>query len=163
MNKSQIFYFHSIFSPPLEGAGRRFCIVLNLFLILIVLPLAARAQADKDLWATLFGVKYGDWKVTFKPVYNEKISALNGKRITIKGFLIPMEEKSKHSFFLLSAFPFDACFYCGKAGPESVIEVTVKKPLKSTNKPITITGTLQLNHTDPDHLFYLINDGELVE
>lgn len=123
----------------------------------------ADAQSEKDLWATLFGVKYGDWKVNFKPVYNEKIKALDGQKIIIKGFLIPLEEKSKHSFFLLSAFPFDACFYCGKAGPESVIEVTVKKPLKPTQKSITITGTLKLNFDDPDHLFYLMNDGELVE
>jgi hypothetical protein len=118
-------------------------------------------QTDSDLWTTLFGVKYGDWKTIFKPTYNDKIKALNGQKITIKGFLIPLEQKAKHSFFLLSAFPFDACFYCGKAGPESVIEVTVKKPLKDTKTPITITGTLKLNFDNPDHLFYLINDGEL--
>lgn len=140
-----------------------FRIVIVFIFTNIFLNYLAYAQSDKDLWATLFGVKYGDWKVTFKPIYNEKIKVLDGQKVVIKGFLIPLEEKSKHSFFLLSAFPFDACFYCGKAGPESVIEVTVKKPLKPTQKPIAITGTLKLNFDDPDHLFYLINDGELVE
>lgn len=123
----------------------------------------AYAQDDKDLWATLFKVQYGDWKSVFKPIYNDKIKALNGQKIIIKGYLIPLEQKSKHSFFLLSAFPFDACFYCGKAGPETVIEVNVKKALKPTEKPIMIQGTLKLNFTNPDHLFYLIDDGELVD
>lgn len=131
--------------------------------LLTLLPFLAYTQSDNDLWATLFKVQYGDWKSVFKPTYNDKIQALNGKKITIKGFLIPLEQKPKHSFFLLSAFPFDACFYCGKAGPESVIEVTVKKPLKSTEKPITITGTLKLNFANPDHLFYIIEDGVLAE
>ncbi len=133
-----------------------FVCILGFSLFSFALP-----QTDKDLWVTLFGVKYGDWKTVFKPTYTDKIKALNGQKITIKGFLIPLEQKVKHSFFLLSAFPFDACFYCGKAGPESVIEVTVKKPLKDTKTPITITGTLRLNFDNPDHLFYLINDGEL--
>ncbi len=121
------------------------------------------AQDDKDLWVTLFKVQYGDWKSVFKPIYNDKIKALNGQKITIKGYLIPLEQKPKHSFFLLSAFPFDACFYCGKAGPETVIEVSVKKALKPTEKPIMIRGTLKLNFTNPDHLFYLIDDGEQVD
>jgi len=131
--------------------------------LLISLSSFAYMQQEKDLWVVLFKVQYGDWKSVFKPIYNDKIKALNGQKITIKGFLIPLEQKSKHSFFLLSAFPFDACFYCGKAGPESVIEVTVKKPLKSTEKPITIIGTLKLNFTNPDHLFYIIDDGELID
>ena len=83
--------------------------------------------------------------------------------ITIKGFLIPLQEQKKHSYFLLSAFPFDQCFYCGKAGPETVIEVTVKKAIKTTDKIINIKGTLELNAQDPSHLFYIIADGELVE
>ena len=63
---------------------------------------------------------------------NSFFKALENKVITIKGFLIPLQEQKKHSYFLLSAFPFDQCFYCGKAGPETVIEVTVKKAIKTT-------------------------------
>ena len=118
---------------------------------------------ENDVWKVLFGVKYGDWRSVYKPQFNEQIKALDGKKITIRGFLIPLEEKPKHSFFLLSAYPFDACFYCGKAGPETVIEVTCKTPLKDTKTPITITGTLKLNYSSPEHLFYIIKDGEVVK
>ncbi len=125
--------------------------------------LPALAQGENKIWETLFGVKYGNWRDTFQPKYTEKIKLLDGKKISVRGFLIPMEEKPKHSFFLLSAFPMDACFYCGKAGPESVIEVTVKIPIKSSDKPITLLGTLKLNYDDPEHLFYIMDDGELLK
>jgi hypothetical protein len=52
------------------------------------------------------------------------------------------------------------CYFCGGAGPESVIEVTVKKPLKFTSRVITLKGTLKLNDSDPDKLFYLLINAE---
>lgn len=118
---------------------------------------------EDDLWKTLFKVKYGNWRVQFAPEFPPEIKALDGKNVCIQGFLIPVEQKTKHSFFLLSAFPFDQCFYCGKAGPETVIEVTASRPLKHTEKPITITGKLRLNYDSPDHLFYLMSNAKLVE
>ncbi len=136
------------------------------FLLLLSRLVVAQTPApttEPDWWLTLFKVKYGNWQVNFQPQYTPQIKALDGKKITIKGFLIPLQEQKKHSYFLLSAYPFDQCFYCGKAGPETVIEVTVKKPIKTTDKMIRIVGTLQLNYQNPEHLFYIIDDGELVE
>ncbi len=130
--------------------------------VLVVCTFNIFAQ-QPDHWKTLFAVKYGDWRTTFNPQFTPAIKALENKVITIKGFLIPLQEQKKHSYFLLSAFPFDQCFYCGKAGPETVIEVTVKKAIKTTDKIINIKGTLELNAQDPSHLFYIIADGELVE
>jgi hypothetical protein len=118
---------------------------------------------QQDIWKTLFTVKYGDWRSTFNPVFPAAVKVLENKQIIIKGFLIPLQEQKKHTNFLLSAFPFDQCFYCGKAGPETVIEVTVKNGIKATDKIIQLKGTLQLNSQDPTHLFYIIDDGELVE
>jgi hypothetical protein len=125
--------------------------------------LATNNTKEPDWWVTLFKVKYENWQTNFEPRYTTEIKALDGKKITIKGFLIPLQEQKKHSYFLLSAFPFDQCFYCGKAGPETVIEITVKKPIKTTDKIIIIRGTLQINYQDPSHLFYIIDDGEQVE
>lgn len=136
----------------------------KIFLVLSILLFTHNLFGQEtDLWKTLFAVKYGNWQQNFNPQFTPAIKALDDKKITIKGFLIPLQEQKKHGYFLLSAFPFDQCFYCGKAGPETVIEVTVKKPAKTTDKMITITGTLQLNSQDPAHLFYIIADGELVE
>lgn len=135
--------------------------ILITSILLCLCGAAAQAQNENEVWEVLFGVKYGNWRETFQPRFTDKIKALDGKKISVRGFLIPMEEKTKHSFFLLSAFPFDACFYCGKAGPETVIEVKTKQPIAHTEKPITISGTLRLNHHDPDHLFYLMDDATL--
>jgi hypothetical protein len=118
---------------------------------------------QEDTWKILFEVKYGDWLAYFNPKFTDKIKALHQKTITIKGYLIPLQEQKKHTNFLLSAFPYDMCFYCGKAGPETVIEVTAKKPIKTTNEMITLRGTLQLNSQDPNHLFYIMPDAELLE
>jgi len=129
-------------------------------LIFLVVAMSFSFQT-KDYWQLLFKVKYGNWRENFNPIFPEEVKKLNGKKIQIKGFLIPMEKKPKHNFFLLSAFPYDACFYCGKAGPESVIEVTCPKAVKFTESMITIEGTLQLNSDSPEHLFYIIKDGVL--
>jgi hypothetical protein len=132
------------------------------FLYLSFCSFAGFSQ-QTDHWKTLFTVKYGDWRTTFNPQFPAAVKALENKKISIKGFLIPLQEQKKHTTFLLSAFPFDQCFYCGKAGPETVIEVTVKKAIKTTDKIIEIQGTLELNAQDPTHLFYKIEDGELIE
>jgi hypothetical protein len=124
---------------------------------------AQQKPLQEDTWKTLFEVKYGDWLASFNPKFTDKIKALHQKTITIKGYLIPLQEQKKHTNFLLSAFPYDMCFYCGKAGPETVIEVTAKKPIKTTNEVIILRGTLQLNSQDPNHLFYLMPDAELIE
>lgn len=96
------------------------------------------------------------------PVFGEKAKSLDGKIITVKGYMIPYEVYLGPKYFILSALPIAACFFCGGAGPETVMEVFTKDAIELTDKTIQVRGRLELNPDDPDHMMYILRDAELV-
>jgi len=121
-----------------------------------------KASFLEDIWKTLLSVKYKYDKNAYIPVFEKKHKDLDNQIVTIKGYIYPLEEATKHSFFMLSYYPVNICFFCGGAGPESVVEVSAKQPINFTNKPIFLKGKLKLNAADPERLFYLLLDAEQV-
>lgn len=97
------------------------------------------------------------------PVFSDDIKALDGKEITIKGYIIPVEGYKSHKEFVFSAFPYNMCFFCGGAGPETVMEVYASEPVKYSAKQVVLKGTLELNDTDINRLMFAINDAVLVK
>ena len=97
------------------------------------------------------------------PVFHKSVKALEHKKVMITGYVIPLDENPENPIFVLSAFPFSACFFCGGAGPESVIDVQPKAKLRSMemDKRVTLRGTLTLNPDDLYNLFYILKDAEL--
>ena len=93
-----------------------------------------------------------------KPLFGDDVNAIDGKEITIKGYIIPVEGYKNHSEFIFSAFPYNMCFFCGGAGPETVMEVVSKEPVKYTTETITLKGTLRLNSDDINRLMYALED-----
>lgn len=87
---------------------------------------------------------------------------LNGEQIKLEGFIIPLEGKKSQSHFMFSAFPINMCYFCGRAGPESVIEVFMKdgESLPFTDKKIWIQGELRVNEHDPQSNIYTLNYAE---
>lgn len=58
-----------------------------------------------------------------------------------------------------------SCFFCGGAGPETIIEVIFKKkPPFKTDQIVEITGILELNADDVDHCNYILKEatGKLI-
>lgn len=133
------------------------------FLLSLIFLFAPASKQDDELWKTLLSVKYIYTKDAYIPKFTDKIKALDGKTVTIQGYMYPLEEAPKHIFFMLSYYPVNMCFFCGGAGPESVIEANMKKALKHTNRQIKLTGKLKLNATDRERLFYILLDAEVVE
>lgn len=128
-------------------------------------------QNPEDTWKTL-------GKVTFKtkkdpmlgydvdvPIFGKEVKELEGKTIEIRGYIIPVEGYKQQGYFVFSAYPYNLCYFCGGAGPETVMEVFTKKgtTVKYTAKPITIKGKLVLNSKDVNKLMYLMEDAILVE
>lgn len=54
-------------------------------------------------------------------------------------------------YLVLSKTPFNSCFFCGKAGPETVIIVGLEKevPKYKIDEKIEVEGILVLNADDP--------------
>ncbi len=145
-----------------------------LFLVMACLmtaPQALQAQSgqEESLWKTLAKITYKKEYDEFlgfkidKPVFSEQIHALDGKEVTVKGFIIPVEGYKDHKEFIFSAFPYSMCFFCGGAGPESVMEVVASEPVEYTAESITITGILKLNADDVNKLMYALTDARMVK
>jgi hypothetical protein len=133
--------------------------VLIILLSLIVSEL--RAQ-ETDFWQVLAEVTYeskltGDGEMD-SPKFSKRLQGWNGKKISLKGYLIPLSEFGGKDAYMLSSLPFNNCFFCGGAGPETVVEVQVKQSLKFTSERIVVEGILILNHDNPDHHMYILKD-----
>ena len=92
------------------------------------------------------------------PVFSDELKNWDGQKVSISGYVIPLDQSAEQEYFVLSRFPFNNCFFCGNAGPETVAEVYSNKPFRFVDTKVRVTGTLKLNADDPLHLFYIFDD-----
>jgi hypothetical protein len=135
-------------------------------LILLGLSYQVQAQYDKDddlyYWKVLSKVQKKttfteDGEILTTPVFSKVIENLEGKEIILKGYVIPADLTG--GVMSLSAFPYSSCFFCGGAGPESVVEIKAATPIiYRLDKFIVLQGKLKLNRADPLRLMYILED-----
>jgi hypothetical protein len=136
---------------------------------LIGLSVSTTAQQSENVWKTLGKLSYKkeyDELMGFKidkPVFSDQVKALDGKEVTLKGYIIPVEGYKSHTEFIFSAFPYSMCFFCGGAGPETVMEVLALEPIKYSADAVTIKGVLKLNDKDINRLMYKLVNVRLVK
>lgn len=128
---------------------------------------AGSAQSVPNFWQVLAEVGFQSKKdkngyQVEEPVFSKNLRSWNGKKIKLKGFVIPVNEVGDQSKFMLSSLPFNVCYFCGAAGPETVIEVESTERVRFTSKPIWIEGTLLLNDKDPDRHMYILKAAHLI-
>ncbi|MEL6589731.1 MAG: DUF3299 domain-containing protein, partial [Bacteroidota bacterium] len=91
------------------------------------------------------------------PTFGEGVQKLAGKEVIIKGYIIPMDTEGNQ--YVLSANPFNTCFFCGGAGQESVMELRLarKRYKFETDQVVTFIGTLRLNDAELELNYILEN------
>ena len=108
--------------------------------------------------------------VNFEPVYNEKydvyflmpkfgekIQSFKGQEVSITGYCLDISGNG--DVFLVSKNPMASCFFCGAAGPETVVEVSFKEKTSfRTDQIITVTGVLELNRNNVNHCNYILKE-----
>lgn len=144
-------------------------LLLSYFLLLFTAVTPLLAQSSTNPWKLLADVEIEDrydeaagYEVSY-PVFGEKAQSLDGKTITVEGYMIPYEVYLGPKYFILSSLPIAACFFCGGAGPETVMEVFTTHSIELTNETIKVRGRLELNPDDPDRMMYILKDAELVD
>jgi hypothetical protein len=75
----------------------------------------------------------------------------------VQGFMVPLDAKELQVHFLLTTVPL-TCSFCIPGGPESMIEVRAKLPVRYGLEPVVVQGRLQLLKDDPYGLFYRLVD-----
>ena len=116
---------------------------------------------SKKLWKLLMATNYQKiGEDGFIPQFSDSLKQLEGRTIRLQGFMYPLSESSEQEHFMLSYYPVQSCFFCGMAGPESVIEVNAKEGFNQSNQLIAVEGKLKLNPEDPHKLFYSLEQAQ---
>ena len=108
-------------------------------------------------WNTLAQVKQTKVKNRILTEFSKEITALNNREVKLQGFMMPLEPGDKQKHFLLSLTP-PSCSYCMPAGPEGVVEVKSKTPIKYTFDPIIVSGKMSVLKDDPMGMYYRLTD-----
>jgi hypothetical protein len=134
-------------------------ILLAIALLAAISVVAQTLPDRKDIvsWKLLAQVELVKVKDRYEPQFASGVAALDAKEVKVQGFMMPLEMGDKQSHFILSATPQD-CAFCMSGGPESLVEVKMKKPVAYGFEPIVLTGRLAVLKDDPTGVFYRLTD-----
>jgi len=121
-----------------------------------------REREDVVSWRTFAQVDLVKMKNRYVPQFSSNVTALDNQQVKVQGFMLPLEATDKQTHFLLSAMP-PSCPFCMPGGPESMVEVRTKTPVKYGFEPFVVSGKLSVLRNDPTGIFYRIVDAELVK
>lgn len=134
--------------------------------LLLILSVVTALAQEPNFWHVLAEVGFKKSKISEGemevPVFSNNLKRYNGKKIKLKGFVIPVSETGDESKFMLSSLPFNVCYFCGAAGPETIVEVETNQKVKFTSQAIWMEGILFLNEKDPDHHIYILKSAKTI-
>lgn len=132
--------------------------------LLLALFITVFAAPPKLSWKILEGIGFQDKYVesvgdTYKfPIFTSYIKSLSGKTVQVEGYVIPFDKTGAE--VALSANPYAACFFCGKAGPASImiVKLKTKSTQYRTDMYKSFSGRLVLNDSDPEEFYYILEE-----
>jgi hypothetical protein len=135
-------------------------------------PYSEREAADlKDIWKPAPTPKGGvswqllestkettrkaaDGYIRTKPVFPDAVKALNGKRVRVAGFMMPLENASRQKHFVLLGYP-PGCPFHTHAMPNQFIEVRADTAFPvEIEQAVIVEGQLELTGSDESGIFY---------
>jgi len=123
---------------------------------------ALEDRSDVLPWSVLTTVKTKVEKKKILPVFPVSITALDQKSQRIQGYMMPLDPGEKQKHFLLSSVPL-TCAFCTPGGPESMVEVKTKTPVKYSMEVVVVEGQFAVLKDDPYGLYYRMTDAVAVK
>ena len=91
--------------------------------------------------------------------FGKDLQELDGKTVIISGYVIPLDGNGIN--YALSKYSYAACFFCGQAGPETVLELKVTpRSIPSyllKEERLTFEGILDLRKRNDTGFNYILN------
>ncbi len=141
-------------------------ILLTVVSSLVLLPAQSVLTWD-DLadvtWSESYDESTGMTNLT--GVFGEHLKSFDGQEVVISGYVIPLDAMGLS--YALSRTSFAACFFCGQAGPETVMDLNVKPKsvpsYRQKNTLIKFKGTLILKESNETGLNYTLDLAKEIE
>lgn len=126
---------------------------LRLLLLLLYWPLTIWAQPTSLHFSEMY-----DGSGIMGLQYSSKLLSLNGKEVTIKGFMAP-PLKAEATFFVLTSNPVNLCPFCDSEAdwPADIVVVEPEDEIEfvPNTKPVQIQGILHVGkYIEPSSGFY---------
>ena len=133
------------------------CIV---FLFLLVSKFAF-SQIEIS-WQDLEDVEFSEMYVeeedayVLYPHFGSNIRELENKEISLTGYILAIDVTE--GYYVLSKGPFSSCFFCGRGGPETIVELSFNSNNNSylMDEFVTVRGVLRLNSDDIYRCGYIL-------
>lgn len=116
-----------------------------------------KPRADVVAWSVLTDIKTELRNRRILPVYTPAINALNQKTQRLQGFMLPLEPGEQQRHFLLASIP-PTCPFCTPGGPESMVEIRTKVPVKYSLNAVVVEGKFHVLQNDPYGLYYRMTE-----
>jgi hypothetical protein len=116
-------------------------------------PLSKRS--DVVPWSVLTNVSTRIENRRVVQIYPAAVQALDKKQVRIQGYMMPLGPGEMQWHFLLASVPL-TCSFCVPGGPESMVEVRTREPVRYSLAAVVVEGRLQVLQSDPLGLYYRI-------
>lgn len=141
------------------------------FITYLILMSYALSAQEAITWADLTDVTWSEQYDSLSGytntlgTYGEHLQSLNGKEVFISGYVIGLDAMGLN--FALSRTSYASCFFCGQAGPETVMELKIPPrsvpPERQNDYKLRFKGTLILKDVNPNGLNYILQNAEWIE
>lgn len=144
------------------------CLFIFQLIFITAIFQAAQLSAQINIdWINLADVTFEEVKeegnlLSYnQATFGESLAELAGKEVQITGYIIPMDPMG--ITYVLSRNPNATCFFCGGAGPETVLQLQMLPGTLNrytTDDRLTFKGILKLNEKDINSLTYQLLEAE---
>jgi hypothetical protein len=98
----------------------------------------------------------------FEPTFASYLRELDGKQISLRGYMQPLGQELEMGAFLLIENPV-GCWYCEMPEITGIVLVELPdgKTTTYTRSPVQVVGKLKLNSSDPENFLYSISKAQV--
>lgn len=139
-----------------------------LFIFLFISLTNSVFSQKKITWKDVVEIYAKEFRLKEKnptSILNTKTMSLKdveNKKVKIRGYFLDIDPDG--NWYVLSKNPFATCFFCGKSGPETILELisykNVKKKFKSDDL-VEVTGFFNIVYDPEDKMSFVIEKASI--
>lgn len=96
---------------------------------------------------------------TYRASHPAVVTALGGRTLTLRGYMVPLEAGDRTTHFLISPYT-PVCYFHPPAEANEMVEVKLNRAIPGGYNLVEVTGVLRLSDKAEESLFFVLDDAE---